>query len=73
MVGMKLNVTVQLLDGTIIAFNDTVITDQYGGFKASLKIDETWPDLVSQSKIIMYFEPADNNLEYVEKAQLQYS
>jgi hypothetical protein len=73
MVGMTLNVTVQLLDGTLIAFNDTVITDQYGGFNASLIIDGTWPDLISQSKIIVYFEPADNNLEYVEKAQLQYS
>jgi len=73
MVGMKLNVTVQLLDGTIIAFNDTVITDQFGGFNASLQIDGTWPNLVSQSKIIVYFEPADNNLEYAEKTQLQYS
>ena len=70
MVGMQLNVTVQLLDGTIIAFNDTVITDQYGGFNASMLIDGSWPDYVSDSKIIVYFEPAVN---YVEKAEKQFT
>ena len=70
MAKMKVNVTVQLLNGEIIAFNDTVKTDQYGGFNASLIIDNSWPDYVSQTNIIVYFEPT---LEYVEKTELQFT
>ncbi|MFX1552747.1 MAG: transglutaminase domain-containing protein, partial [Promethearchaeota archaeon] len=73
MANMKVNVTVQLLNGEIVAFNDTVVTDQYGGFNASLIVDSSWPDYVSQTKIIVYFEPKDNNLEYVDKTELQFT
>ena len=69
---MMLNVTIQLLSGQIISF-DTIFTDQFGGFNASMLIDGSWPDLVSDSKIIVYFEPADNNLNYVEKAEKQFT
>ena len=73
MTSMKVNVTVQLLDSTIVAFNDTVFTDIYGGFNASLLVDGSWPNLVSQVKIIVYFEPEDNNLVFVEKTELQFT
>jgi hypothetical protein len=70
---MMLNVTIQLLSGQIITFNDTIITDEFGGFNASMLIDGSWPDYVSDSKIIVYFEPADNDLSYVEKAEKQFT
>jgi hypothetical protein len=66
---MELNVTIQLLSGQIISF-DIIFTDQFGGFNASMLIDESWPDFVSDSKIIVYFEPIDN---YVEKAEKQFT
>ncbi|MBA7587899.1 hypothetical protein ES708_29946 [subsurface metagenome] len=69
---MMLNVTIQLLSGQIISF-DTIITDEFGGFNASMLIDGSWPDYVSDSKIIVYFEPADNGLNYVEKAEKQFT
>ena len=72
MANMKVNITVQLLNGEIVAFNDTVVTDQYGGFNASLIVDNSWPDYVYQTKIIVYFEPEDNNLEYVDKTELEF-
>ena len=40
MVNMTVNITVQLLSGGIIAFNDTVVTDQWGGFNASGSIQK---------------------------------
>jgi len=70
---MKLNITIQLLSGQIVTFNDTIITDKFGGFNASMLIEGSWPDLVSDSKIIVYFEPADNDLNYVEKAEEQFT
>jgi len=73
MANMKVNITVQLLSGEIIAFNDTVVTDQWGGFNASLIIDGTWPNYVSETKIIVYFDPQVNNLEYVEPTELQFT
>jgi len=69
---MELNVTIQLLSGQIISF-DIIFTDQFGGFNASMLIDGSWPDFVSDSKIIVYFEPADNDLNYVEKAEKQFT
>ena len=73
MANMKVNVTVQLLSGEIIAFNDTVETDQFGSFNASLMIDGTWPNYVSETKIIVYFDPQVNNLEYAEPTELQFT
>ena len=73
MANMKVNITVQLLSGEIIAFNDSVETDQFGGFNASLMIDGTWPNYVSETKIIVYFDPQVNNLEYVEPTELQFT
>ena len=72
MVGFKVNVTVQLLDGTVIAYNDTTITATSGQFNASLIIDTTWPTYRSETKIVVYFEPLDNNLQYVEKSSLEF-
>ena len=72
MVGFKVNVTVQLLDGTVIAYNDTTITDTSGQFNASLIIDTTWPTYRSETKIVVYFEPLDNNLQYVDKSSLEF-
>ncbi len=73
MSNMKLRVSVQLLSGPLVALNDTVTTDSFGFFNASFIIDNTWPDYVSESKIVVYFEPVDNNLEYVEKAELEFT
>ncbi len=65
---MYLNVTVKKWDGTIIASNITVITDAFGGFNASLLIDENWPTYRSDTAIWVYFDPLDlgNNLQYVD-------
>ena len=73
MSNMKLRATVQLISGPLVALNDTVTTDPSGVFNASFIIDGTWPDEVSDSKIVVYFEPVDNNLEYVEKAELEFT
>jgi len=70
---VSLRVEVQLISGSLIALNDTVTTDSFGVFNASFVIDSSWPDYVSESKIIVYFEPLDNNLEYVEKAELEFT
>ena len=70
---MILRVEVQLLNGSLIAVNNSATTDSFGIFNATLIIDGTWPDYVSESKIIVYFEPSDNNLEYVEKAELEFT
>ena len=67
MVGFTVNVTVQLLDGTIIAYNDTATTNPTGTFEALLTIDITWPDLRSDTKIVVYFNPIIENVESSEK------
>jgi hypothetical protein len=72
MTGYIVNVTVQLLDGTVIAFNDTAITDSFGGFHALIPIDTTWPDLRSETQIVVYFDPIYYNLEYIEGCSLKY-
>jgi hypothetical protein len=54
-IAVNLNLTVKFLNGTIISFNDTVVTDSYGGFDAILKIDENWPTQRSQTEIWVYF------------------
>ena len=67
MVGFIVNVTIQLLDGTIIAYNDTATTNSTGTFEALLTIDITWPDLRSDTKIVVYFIPIIENVESSEK------
>jgi hypothetical protein len=69
---MFINVTVQYLNGTVIAYNDTVQTDIYGGFNVTLLIDDTWPTPRSETEIWVYFNPLDNGLNYVEETDEQY-
>ncbi|MFX1345150.1 MAG: transglutaminase-like domain-containing protein [Promethearchaeota archaeon] len=70
----KVNVTVQTLIGGLIVFNE-VFTDQWGGFNASFLIDEAWSSVnyVYETKIIVYFDPQVNNLEYVEPTALEFT
>ncbi|MBA7713193.1 hypothetical protein ES703_122193 [subsurface metagenome] len=73
MAGMKVNITIQYaFNGTIIAFNDTVITDPSGVFHGLILIGENWPNLRSETQIIVYFEPDENNLEYVESSNISF-
>ena len=72
-IGYKVNVTVQYLDGTVIAFNDTATTDLLGEFHALLVIDTTWPDLRSETQIVVYFDPIYNNLEHVKGSSLKFT
>jgi hypothetical protein len=65
--GFIMNVTVQLIDGTIVAYNDTATTDFAGTFEALLTIDTTWPDLRSDTKIVVYFNPIIENVESSER------
>ncbi|MFX0104196.1 MAG: hypothetical protein ACFE75_01740, partial [Candidatus Hodarchaeota archaeon] len=73
--GMTINVTVKLLDGTIIAFNDTVQTDSFGVFNVSIFIDEYagWPDFRVESEIWVYFDPVINNAQYVEGSENEFT
>jgi len=69
---MFVNVTVKLLDGTVIAFNDTVQTDGAGNFHARIFIDEDnplWPRYRVNSEIWVYFDPIYNGLQYVEPSE----
>jgi hypothetical protein len=69
--GMTVNVTVKLIDGTVIDFNDTVTTNEFGAFNASIYIDpnnDKWPLLRSDSEIWVYFNPVQNGLNYAESS-----
>jgi len=70
--GVNVNVTVKDLAGNIIAYNDTVSTDPYGGFNASISIDplESWPNYRSDSEIWVYFNPTEN---YVNPSNKQFT
>jgi len=72
--GMIVNVTIKRLDGSIVTYNDTVVTDQYGGFNVSLYIDpiENWPTYRVDSEIWVYFDPIVNGIMYVEQSEEQY-
>ena len=72
--GMIVNVTVKRLDGSIVSYNDTVVTDQYGGFTVSLYIDpvENWPTNRVDSEIWVYFDQIVNGINYVEQSEEQY-
>jgi hypothetical protein len=72
---MFINVTVKLLDGTIIAFNDTVQTDSEGNFHVRIFIDQNnplWPRYRDESEIYVYFDPIINGLQYVESSESKY-
>jgi len=73
---MFVNVTVKLLDGTIIAFNDTVQTDALGNFHVQFFIDQDnplWPRYRVDSDIRVYFDPIFNGLQYVTSSEYLYS
>jgi hypothetical protein len=65
-----INVTVRDLNGDIIAFNDSVTTDQFGGFNVSLSIDESWPTRRSDTEIWVEFI---STIEYVESSSKQFT
>jgi hypothetical protein len=72
---MFINVTIKLLDGTVIAFNDTVQTDSAGNFHAEIFIDQNnplWPLYRNESEIWVYFDPIFNGLQYVESSESKY-
>ncbi len=75
MSGMYVNVTVKLLDGTIIAYNDTVQTDISGVFNVSIFIDgfSGWPDFRNESEIWVYFDPVVNSIQYVEGSENEFT
>jgi hypothetical protein len=69
--GMRINVTVKLLDGTIVQYNDTIFTDAFGEFNVSIYIDpnnDLWPTQRNQTEVWVYFDPTEYNLELVKPA-----
>ena len=75
MVNVKVTLRVLLaLDDSPIAANYTATTDINGSFDATLVIDASWPDYFSETKIIIEFSSALNNLEYViDPSSVQYN
>ena len=73
--GMSINVTIKLLDGTVIAFNDTVQTDSSGFFNVSIYIDisDNWPEFRDESEIWVYFDPIVNSVQYVEGSKQEFT
>ena len=71
--GMTVNVTIQLLDGTVIAYNDSVVTDPSGEFHGLLTVDTSWPSSRSETKIVVYFKPELSSLQFAEESELKYS
>ena len=65
--GVYINVTVQWLNGTVISFNSTELTDLSGQYFVNLLITDDWPDLRSETKIVVYFNPKNSNLQHVEE------
>ncbi|MFX0057689.1 MAG: transglutaminase domain-containing protein [Candidatus Hodarchaeota archaeon] len=73
--GVVVNVTVKLLDGTIVAYNDTVLTDGSGQFNASIYIDPSnplWPTYRDQTEIWVYFDPIIHGMNYVEPSDIEF-
>ncbi|MGV9197707.1 MAG: hypothetical protein ACOC4M_02555, partial [Promethearchaeia archaeon] len=78
--GYYVNVTVKYTNGTIISYNDSVIVDEFGGFDGTLTVDDSWPDLQSETVIEVKFNPFDpDNFGtteegyYVENSNKEYS
>jgi len=62
--GVMVNITIQWGDGTLIT-NTLVITNSTTGeFNTSflIALDPIWPDLVSDTKIIVYYKPIEYNV-----------
>ena len=72
---MYVNITIKLLDGTVIAFNDTVQTDSFGVFNVSIFISEydNWPEFRNQSEIWVYFDPVINGVQYVDGSEQKFT
>lgn len=71
---MIINVTIEyVVDGSIVAYNDTVRTDQYGGFNVSLYIDDSWPTYRDDTNIIVDFDSVVNGLEYTDSTTKQFT
>jgi hypothetical protein len=72
---MYVNVTIKLLDGTVIAFNDTVQTDNFGVFNVSIFISEydNWPEFRDQSEIWVYFDPVINGVQYADGSEQEFN
>ncbi|MHA1252595.1 MAG: hypothetical protein ACTSRP_21595, partial [Candidatus Helarchaeota archaeon] len=66
MANMYVNVTVKLLDGTVIAYNDTVQTDANGYYEITIVIDSNWPTYRSDTEIWVEFDPVYNGVNFVE-------
>ena len=69
--GMRLNVTVQWkINGTVIAYNYTAITNASGNFIATIFItdNDNWPLYRSDTKIVVYFDAKVNNLDHAENS-----
>ncbi len=68
---MRLNVTVQWkINGTVIVYDYTAITDASGNFIATIFItdNDNWPLYRSDTKIVVYFDPKVNNLDHAENS-----
>ena len=67
--GVLINVSIiDETDGSIVVYNDVVLTDPFGGFNVSIYIDESdfWPSLISDTEIRVSFNPIINGMDYVE-------
>lgn len=63
---VNMTLTVRFTNGTVIATNTTVQTDFFGSFTGILQVDTSFPLPVSQTVIVIDFNPLNNNLPYVE-------
>ncbi len=71
------NITIRDPDNyeVVFAYNDTVITDEFGSFNGTLVIDETWPNWPSEKSetdIWVEFDPIYNGLQYVQASLKQF-
>ena len=63
---VNMTLTVRFTNGTVIATNTTVQTDIFGAFTGILQVDTSFPFYVSQTEIVIDFNPLNNSLLYVE-------
>ncbi|MGV9205441.1 MAG: hypothetical protein ACOC44_15635, partial [Promethearchaeia archaeon] len=59
--GCYVNITVKYLNGTTIAYNDSVFVGEFGSFNGSLVVDASWPNEQSETIIEVEFNPYDSN------------
>ena len=71
---MYINVTIKkVIDGSVVAFNASVLTDKWGGFNVSLLIDTSWPTNRVDTEVWVYYSPKYNNVDYVEDSELKFT